>query len=100
MPTAPEVPGAAIEHIETPNPLNPLGVKGAGEGGTIPAPAAIVSAIEDALAPFGVRFREAPLTPARIVEEMQRVGAYEKISARRETTVIASEAKQSPSPHA
>ena len=81
MPTAPEVPGAAIEHIETPNPLNPLGVKGAGEGGTIPAPAAIVSAIEDALAPFGVRFCEAPLTPARIVEELQRAGAYEKISA-------------------
>jgi carbon-monoxide dehydrogenase large subunit len=81
LPSAPEVPGAAIEHIETPNPLNPLGVKGAGEGGTIPAPAAIVSAIEDALAPFGVRFSEAPLTPARIVEELQRAGAYEKLSA-------------------
>ena len=90
MPTAPEVPGAAIEHIETPNPLNPLGVKGAGEGGTIPAPAAIVSAIEDALAPFGVCFREAPLTPARIVEELRRTGAYEKLDP-----VIASEAKQS-----
>jgi carbon-monoxide dehydrogenase large subunit len=77
MPTAPEVPGAAIEHIETPNPLNPLGVKGAGEGGTIPAPAAIVSAIEDALAPFGVRFTEAPLTPARIVEQLRKAGAYE-----------------------
>jgi carbon-monoxide dehydrogenase large subunit len=80
MPTAPEVPGAAIEHIETPNPLNPLGVKGAGEGGTIPAPAAIVSAIEDALSPFGVRFREAPLTPARIVECLRQAGAYEKLS--------------------
>jgi carbon-monoxide dehydrogenase large subunit len=77
MPTAPEVPGAAIEHIETPNPLNPLGVKGAGEGGTIPAPAAIVAAIEDALAPFGVRFSEAPLTPARIVAALQRAGAYD-----------------------
>ena len=81
LPSAPEVPNCAIEHIETPNPLNPLGVKGAGEGGTIPAPAAIVSAIEDALAPFGVRFNEAPLTPARIVEELQRAGAYEKLSA-------------------
>ena len=80
MPTAPEVPGAAIEHIETPNPLNPLGVKGAGEGGTIPAPAAIVSAIEDALAPFGVRFNEAPLTPARIVDALRQAGAYEKLS--------------------
>jgi carbon-monoxide dehydrogenase large subunit len=80
MPTAPEVPGVAIEHIETPNPLNPLGVKGAGEGGTIPAAAAIVSAIEDALAPFGVRFREAPLTPARIVEALRQAGAYEKLT--------------------
>ena len=80
LPTAPEVPRCTIEHIETPNPLNPLGVKGAGEGGTIPAPAAIVSAIEDALAPFGVRFHEAPLTPARIVEELRRAGAYEKLS--------------------
>jgi len=81
LPSAPEVPGAAIEHIETPNPLNPLGVKGAGEGGTIPAPAAIISAIEDALVPFGVRFSEAPLTPARIVEELRRVGAYESLPA-------------------
>jgi carbon-monoxide dehydrogenase large subunit len=76
IPTAPEVPGARIEHIETPNPLNPLGVKGAGEGGTIPAPAAIVAAIEDALAPFGVRFCEAPLTPARIVAALRQAGAY------------------------
>jgi carbon-monoxide dehydrogenase large subunit len=48
LPAAPDVPGCKIEHVETPNPLNPLGVKGAGEGGTIPAPAAIISAIEDA----------------------------------------------------
>ena len=51
LPAAPDVPGCLIEHVETPNPLNPLGVKGAGEGGTIPAPAAIISAIEDALSP-------------------------------------------------
>jgi carbon-monoxide dehydrogenase large subunit len=81
MPTAPEVPGCNIIHIETPNPLNPIGVKGAGEGGTIPAPAAIVSAIEDALSPFGVRFIEMPLTPERIVAALQAAGAYEKLSA-------------------
>ena len=51
LPAAPDVPGCTIEHVETPNPLNPLGVKGAGEGGTIPAPAAIIAAIEDALSP-------------------------------------------------
>jgi carbon-monoxide dehydrogenase large subunit len=78
LPTAADVPSCHIEHIETPNPLNPLGVKGAGEGGTIPAPAAIVSAIEDALAPFGVHFAEAPLTPERIVAALHAVGAYER----------------------
>ena len=72
---------ARIEHIETPNPLNPLGVKGAGEGGTIPAPAAIVAAIEDALSPFGVHFTDMPLTPERIVEALRAAGAYDKLSA-------------------
>jgi carbon-monoxide dehydrogenase large subunit len=80
LPAAPDVPGCDIEHVETPNPLNPLGVKGAGEGGTIPAPAAIISAIEDALSPFGVHFAEMPLTPDRIVAALGRVGAYEKLS--------------------
>jgi carbon-monoxide dehydrogenase large subunit len=81
LPAAPDVPACAIEHVETPNPLNPLGVKGAGEGGTIPAPAAIVSAIEDALSPFGVHFAEMPLVPARIVEALRAAGAYGKLSA-------------------
>ena len=74
------MPGVAIEHVETPNPLNPLGVKGAGEGGTIPAPAAIVAAIEDALSPFGVRFADMPLTPERIVAALRAAGAYEKLT--------------------
>ena len=73
---------ADIEHVETPNPLNPLGVKGAGEGGTIPAPAAIVAAIEDALSPFGVRFADMPLTPERIVAALRAAGAYEKLTRR------------------
>ena len=81
MPASCNVPNCHIEHVETPNPLNPLGVKGAGEGGTIPAPAAIVSAIEDALSPFGVHFAEMPLTPARIVEALHNAGAYGKLTA-------------------
>jgi carbon-monoxide dehydrogenase large subunit len=81
LPGVLDVPGCAIEHVETPNPLNPLGVKGAGEGGTIPAPAAIISAIEDALAPFGVHFAEMPLTPDRIVAALRRAGAYDKLAA-------------------
>jgi carbon-monoxide dehydrogenase large subunit len=80
LPTAMDVPTCVIEHIETPNPLNPLGVKGAGEGGTIPAPAAIVGAIEDALSPFGVRFADAPLTPERIVAALRAAGAYDRLA--------------------
>jgi carbon-monoxide dehydrogenase large subunit len=67
LPTAPEMPPIAIVHAETPSPLNPLGLKGAGEGGTIAAIAAIIGAVENALAPFGVKINEAPITPARIV---------------------------------
>jgi carbon-monoxide dehydrogenase large subunit len=53
--------------MTTPSPLNPLGLKGAGEGGTIPAIAALLSAVENALEPFGVHIAEAPITPERIV---------------------------------
>ena len=71
IPGAGEVPTCDIVHVETPSPLNPLGVKGAGEGGTIPAPAAIVSAIENALSPYGVQFAECPLTPERIAKAVR-----------------------------
>jgi carbon-monoxide dehydrogenase large subunit len=81
LPASADVPGAAIEHVETPNPLNPLGVKGAGEGGTIPAPAAIIGAVEDALSPFKVRFADMPLTPERIVMALRAAGAYDKMNA-------------------
>ncbi len=81
LPMATDVPTCAIAHVETVNPLNPLGVKGAGEGGTIPAPAAIISAIEDALSPFHVHFAETPLTPERIVAALRAAGAYEKMFA-------------------
>jgi len=81
LPMATDVPTCAIAHVETVNPLNPLGVKGAGEGGTIPAPAAIISAIEDALSPFNVHFAETPLTPERIVAALRAAGAYERLFA-------------------
>ena len=81
LPMATDVPTCAIAHVETVNPLNPLGVKGAGEGGTIPAPAAIISAIEDALAPFNVHFAETPLTPERIVAALRAAGAYERLQS-------------------
>jgi aerobic carbon-monoxide dehydrogenase large subunit len=68
MPTSVEIPEIEIAHIETPSPLNPLGVKGVGEAGTIPVAALVAEAVEDALAPFGVRVREMPLSPGRIRE--------------------------------
>ena len=81
LPMATDVPTCAIAHVETVNPLNPLGVKGAGEGGTIPAAAAIIAAIEDALSPFGVHFAETPLTPERIVAALRAAGAYDETFA-------------------
>jgi aerobic carbon-monoxide dehydrogenase large subunit len=68
LPLATDVPHVDLVHLETPSPLNPLGVKGAGEGGTIASIAAIVSAVENALEPFGVALAEAPIAPQRIVE--------------------------------
>jgi CO/xanthine dehydrogenase Mo-binding subunit len=62
MPTALDVPAVDVEHLGTPSPLNPLGAKGAGQGGTIPVPAVLVAAVEDALRPFGVRLSRAPIS--------------------------------------
>jgi len=67
MPTTMEVPEIEIIHTETPSPLNPLGIKGVGEAGAIPVPALIAEAVDDALAPFGVRVREMPLNPGRVL---------------------------------
>ncbi len=68
LPTAAEIPPITVDHVETPSPLNPLGVKGAGEAGVIPVPALFASAIDDALSEFGVRVREMPLHPRRLYE--------------------------------
>jgi aerobic carbon-monoxide dehydrogenase large subunit len=69
MPYSTEVPAIEIDHIETPSPLNPLGVKGAGEAGVIPVGAVIASAIEEAL---GVPIREMPLSPLKLYELVTR----------------------------
>jgi len=63
MPYASEVPAVDVDHLVTPSPLNPLGIKGAGEAGVIPGSAAIASAIEDAV---GVRIDAMPLSPSRL----------------------------------
>jgi carbon-monoxide dehydrogenase large subunit len=69
LPTAGVTPHFALRHLETPSPLNPLGMKGAGEAGFTGALGAIVNAIADALAPFGVEPRgSGPFTPAYVLE--------------------------------
>jgi aerobic carbon-monoxide dehydrogenase large subunit len=74
LPTANEVPTAKVAHVEVVCPLNPLGVKGAGEGGTIPSAAAFAAAVEDALAPFGVTVTEVPLSPEKVRRLLRQVG--------------------------
>jgi carbon-monoxide dehydrogenase large subunit len=65
VPSAAEMPSIEYGHIETPSP-GPGGYKGVGEGGAIGAPPAVVNAVADALAPFGVRLTRLPLSPARL----------------------------------
>jgi aerobic carbon-monoxide dehydrogenase large subunit len=67
LPAATEMPPIEIVHLESPSPLNPIGVKGAGEGGTIPAAACVIAAIEDALSPFGIRIPQHPVSPAMVL---------------------------------
>lgn len=68
LPTSPEVPNVEVVFHETKSPLNPMGMKGVGEVSIIPVTAAVVSAIESALAPIGVRVRETPVSPVRLLE--------------------------------
>jgi CO/xanthine dehydrogenase Mo-binding subunit len=67
MPTSLDVPPIDLHHLETPSPFTWRGVKGVGEGGRMAAPAAVVSAVEDALRPWGVRIDEIPVTPEKVV---------------------------------
>jgi CO/xanthine dehydrogenase Mo-binding subunit len=68
LPTADVVPPIITDHVETPSPLNPLGVKGAGEAGAIPVGPLFAQALEDALADYGVEILEIPLSPNRLFE--------------------------------
>jgi aerobic carbon-monoxide dehydrogenase large subunit len=68
LPTSGDVPNITSEYTETPSDVNPLGVKGTGEGGAIAPPAAIASAVEDALSDFGISIRDTPITPGRIIK--------------------------------
>jgi carbon-monoxide dehydrogenase large subunit len=66
LPKADQLPSYQTDRTVTPSPINPLGVKGAGETGTIAATPTVANAVLDALAPFGVTHLDMPLTPAKI----------------------------------
>jgi aerobic carbon-monoxide dehydrogenase large subunit len=66
LPTACDIPHMELIHQHSPSPLNPLGVKGVGEGGPIAPPAVIANGVCDALRPFGVEFNRLPITPQGI----------------------------------
>ena len=67
-PTTMDIPRIVVDHIETPAPDVPWGVKGLGESGVIATPGAVLNAVADALSPLGVRVQSTPLGPARIME--------------------------------
>ncbi len=71
LPTARDFPALHLIHQHSPSPLNPLGVKGVGEGGPIGPPAALANAISDALGPFKVEFNKTPITPRHVREAIR-----------------------------
>lgn len=74
IPNAESMPSVEVSHTETPTPENPLGAKGVGEAGTIGSTPAIVNAVIDALAPYGIRHLDMPLTPNKIWEAIRSSG--------------------------
>jgi CO/xanthine dehydrogenase Mo-binding subunit len=83
MPYASEVPRIEIDHLETPSPLNPLGIKGAGEAGVIPSAAVFAAAIEDA---EGFPITRMPISPSELFDLRARHAAGELPSLNRRAT--------------
>ncbi|MEA2252807.1 MAG: aerobic carbon-monoxide dehydrogenase large subunit [Solirubrobacteraceae bacterium] len=75
VPNAMSAPPIELMHIETPSPITPLGTKGVGEAGCIGTPTVLMSAVEDALRPFGVSVDMTPLDPERVLRMIQASGA-------------------------
>ncbi|HEX9058519.1 MAG TPA: xanthine dehydrogenase family protein molybdopterin-binding subunit [Ktedonobacterales bacterium] len=75
LPKASQLPTFTLDTVETPAPGNPLGAKGAGEAGTIAAPATVVNAVLDALAPLGITSIDMPLHPEKVWSLMRKAGA-------------------------
>jgi carbon-monoxide dehydrogenase large subunit len=71
LPTSMDVPDIEIEHLETPSDLVPGGIKGMGESAMISAPAAVVGAVNDALACRDIFIQQYPISPERVFQELQ-----------------------------
>jgi aerobic carbon-monoxide dehydrogenase large subunit len=77
LPTSTEIPHLELLFVQSPSPTNPLGVKGIGEAGTVPVTSTIASAIDDALAEFGVQVAAIPVSPVHLVEQIDASGVAE-----------------------
>jgi carbon-monoxide dehydrogenase large subunit len=75
LPLATDVPSILSDHVETPSPLNPMGVKGAGEAGAIPVGALFAQALDDAFSDIGLEITEIPLSPNRLFELVEAAKA-------------------------
>jgi len=73
VPMAGEMPDIICAHVETPTQQSQLGAKGVGEAGTAGAPAAVMNAINDALAPLGARVNAMPFTPEKILAALKKI---------------------------
>jgi carbon-monoxide dehydrogenase large subunit len=73
VPMAGEMPDIVVAHVQTPTRSSQLGAKGAGEAGTAGAPAAVMNAINDALAPLGAQVWSQPITPEKVLRALGRV---------------------------
>lgn len=71
VPRAEQLPFFETDRTVTPSPVNPLGIKGAGEAGSIASPVAVVNSVMDALSPFGITHIDMPLTPSKIWRAVQ-----------------------------
>ena len=74
MPRADDLINIELARTETPSPVNPLGIKGAGETGTIASTPAVANAVMDALSPLGIQHVDMPLSPSRLWEAMRATG--------------------------
>jgi len=74
MPQVDSIPEIILDHTITASPLNPDGIKGAGESGAIAPPAAIANAVSDALSPFGISINETPITPSKVYDLLLEAG--------------------------